>query len=80
MQIETLRPAKDHFVARLSGIRDRDAANALANTKLYVPRERLPELEHVDEFYHADLVGLAVVDPRRERARHRRRDPQFRRR
>ena len=42
LEIETLRPAKDHFVARLSGIRDRDAASALTNTKLYVPRERLP--------------------------------------
>jgi 16S rRNA processing protein RimM len=61
-EIETMRPAKDHFVARLSGIRDRDAASALANTKLYVPRERLPQTEEPDEFYHADLVGLAVVD------------------
>jgi 16S rRNA processing protein RimM len=61
-EIETLRPAKDHFVVRLSGIRDRDAAGALANTKLYVPRERLPETAEPDEFYHADLVGLAVID------------------
>jgi 16S rRNA processing protein RimM len=61
-QIEALRPAKDHFVARLSGICDRDAARALANAKLYVPRERLPKTAEPDEFYHADLVGLAVVD------------------
>jgi 16S rRNA processing protein RimM len=61
-EIEALRPAKDHFVARLSGIRDRDAARALANVKLYVPRERLPETAEPDEFYHADLLGLAVVD------------------
>jgi 16S rRNA processing protein RimM len=61
-EIETLRPAKDHFVARLSGVRDRDAASALASTKLYVPRERLPETAEPDEFYHADLIGLAVVD------------------
>ena len=63
LEIETLRPAKDHFVARLSGICDRDAASALANTKLYVPRERLPATAEPDEFYHADLVGLAVIDP-----------------
>jgi 16S rRNA processing protein RimM len=63
LAIESLRPAKDHFVVRLSGIRDRDAASALANTKVYVPRERLPPAEEPDEFYHADLVGLAVVDP-----------------
>jgi 16S rRNA processing protein RimM len=60
--IESLRPAKDHFVARLSGIADRSAAEQLANQKLYVPRERLPEPSEADEFYHADLIGLAVVD------------------
>jgi 16S rRNA processing protein RimM len=62
LEIETLRPAKDHFVARLAGIRDRDAAGALTNAKLYVPRERLPQTESADEFYHADLIGLAAVD------------------
>ena len=62
LEIEKLRPAKDHFVARLSGIRDRDPASALTNTKLYVPRERLPRTEDPDEFYHADLIGLAAVD------------------
>jgi 16S rRNA processing protein RimM len=61
-EIEALRPAKDHFVVRLAGIRDRSAAERLANVKLYVPRERLPAPVAADEFYHADLVGLAVVD------------------
>jgi 16S rRNA processing protein RimM len=62
VEIESLRPAKDHFVAVLSGVRDRDAAEQLTNVKLYVPRERLPRLEETDEFYHADLIGLSVVD------------------
>ncbi|HEX3935974.1 MAG TPA: ribosome maturation factor RimM [Xanthobacteraceae bacterium] len=61
-EIESLRLAKDHFVARLSGISDRGAAERLANTKLYVPRQRLPEPDEPDEFYHADLIGLAVLD------------------
>jgi len=60
--IETLRPAKDFFVVRLSGVTDRDAAERLTNTKLYVPRERLPEPQAQDEYYHADLIGLRVVD------------------
>lgn len=60
--IESLRRAKDHFVARIAGIADRDAAAALANTRLYVPRERLPQIAEPDEFYHADLIGLTVVD------------------
>jgi 16S rRNA processing protein RimM len=62
IEIEALRPAKDHFVARLSGVGDRDAAERLVNVKLYVPRERLPELKADDEYYFADLIGLAVID------------------
>jgi 16S rRNA processing protein RimM len=62
VEIKALRPAKDHFVAKLAGIDDRNAAEQLANLKLYVPRDRLPELEEADEFYHADLIGLEVVD------------------
>jgi 16S rRNA processing protein RimM len=61
-EIEALRPAKDHFVARLSGVADRNSAEQLASLKLYVPRERLPAPEADDEYYHADLIGLAVVD------------------
>jgi 16S rRNA processing protein RimM len=62
LEIESLRPAKNHFVAALAGINDRDAAEKLANLKLYVPRERLPALVETDEFYHADLIGLAVLN------------------
>jgi 16S rRNA processing protein RimM len=62
IEIESLRPAKDHFVARLSGVADRIAAERLANIKLFVPRDRLPEPEEANEFYHADLVGLTVLD------------------
>jgi len=60
--IETLRPTKDFFVVKLAGVADRDAAERLTNTKLYVPRERLPEPQAPDEYYHADLIGLRVVD------------------
>ena len=62
VQIEALRRAKDHFVARLAGVGDRNAAERLTNVKLYVLRERLPAPDHADEFYHADLIGLIVVD------------------
>ena len=44
-EIEAVRPAKDHLVARLRGVSDRDAAGRLTNLKLFVPRERLPEPE-----------------------------------
>jgi 16S rRNA processing protein RimM len=60
-EIAALRAAKNHLVARLKGVDDRDAAGRLTNTDLFVPRERLPDAE-ADEFYHADLIGLAVTD------------------
>jgi 16S rRNA processing protein RimM len=61
--IEALRPAKDHFVARLVGVPDRDAAEKLVNIKLYVLRDKLPPIEDDETFYHADLIGLAAVTP-----------------
>ena len=61
-EIEAMRPAKDHFVAKIAGVADRNAAELLKNLKLYVPRARLPEPDEPDEFYHADLIGLVVVD------------------
>lgn len=62
IEIEALRPARDFFVARLKGVADRDAAERLRNAELFVPRARLPAPQDADEYYHADLVGLAVVD------------------
>jgi 16S rRNA processing protein RimM len=61
--IASLRPAKDFIVARIEGVNDRDAAEALRNVELYLPRERLPEIEEDDTWYYADLVGLAAVAP-----------------
>jgi 16S rRNA processing protein RimM len=54
-----LRPHGADLVA-VDGIADRDAAERLTGTKLFVPRERLPPPDE-DEFYLADLVGLAAV-------------------
>jgi 16S rRNA processing protein RimM len=62
VEIDALRPAKEFFVARLKGVADRDAAERLRNVELFVSRDRLPDTADTDEFYHADLIGLAVVD------------------
>ncbi len=62
VQIESLRRARDHFVAKFSGIVDRSAAEQLTKLKLYVLRERLPAPDQPDEFYHADLIGLSAFD------------------
>jgi 16S rRNA processing protein RimM len=42
-------------------VKDREAAAALVNRRLYVERDRLPEPDE-DEFYLSDLIGLSVVE------------------
>ena len=42
-------------------VEDRDTAQRLTNLRLFAPRETLPEPEE-DEFYLADLIGLAARD------------------
>ncbi len=60
-RLRITRPLKGAFAARLSGVETREAAESLRGTRLYAPRERLPALAE-DEYYHADLIGLEVVD------------------
>lgn len=63
-EIAAARPAAgtspDMLVVRFKGIATRNEAEALNGTELFVARERLPEAG-ADEFYHADLIGLAAV-------------------
>lgn len=59
--IRLTRPVTGGLGARLSGIDSREQAEALKGTTLWAPREALPSLPD-DEFYHADLIGLEVVD------------------
>ncbi|MGJ4957811.1 ribosome maturation factor RimM [Bradyrhizobium sp. HKCCYLRH2015] len=58
-EVAKAREAKDHLVAAIKGVTDRNAAERLNGLELYVPRERLPETDD-DEYYHADLIGLAA--------------------
>ena len=60
-EVTHLREAKDHLVATLKGVTTRDDAERLNGIELYVPRDRLPETDD-DEYYHADLIGLAAVN------------------
>ena len=55
------RPIKNGLAARLGGVATKEQADALRGLRLYAPRDRLPSLPD-DEFYHADLIGLEVVD------------------
>lgn len=60
--VRLTRPVAGGLGARLSGVAGREAAEALRGVRLYVERAALPDLPD-DEFYHADLIGLAVHDP-----------------
>jgi len=60
-EVTHVREAKDHLVATLKGVTTRDDAERLNGIELYVPRDRLPETDD-DEYYHADLIGLAAVN------------------
>jgi 16S rRNA processing protein RimM len=56
----TARPQKDHFVVTTDGKTSRESWEALKGTRLYVPRDALPEPDE-DEFYYDDLMGLRVL-------------------
>lgn len=62
LTIVDIRPANTVVVVRFKGVDDRNAAEALANTELYVDRAALPDDGADDEFYHADLIGLRALD------------------
>jgi 16S rRNA processing protein RimM len=61
-RLKGLRSVKDGVVARLDGIEDRDAAEALKGTRLCVTRAALGEPEEEDSFFHIDLIGLSAED------------------
>ena len=56
------RNVKGALAGFLSGVETREEAEALKGVRLYVPRSALPSPDDEDEFYHADLIGMAVVD------------------
>lgn len=60
-EIAAIRPANTVVVVRLKGVNDRNQAEALNGVELYADRSTLPT-EEDGEFYHDDLVGLAVQD------------------
>ena len=60
-EVATAREAKGHLVATLKGIATREDAERLNGIELYVARDKLPATDE-DEYYHADLIGLAAVN------------------
>jgi 16S rRNA processing protein RimM len=60
-ELAQVREAKDHLVVTLKGIATREDAERLNGLELYIAREKLPATDD-DEYYHADLIGLAAVN------------------
>jgi 16S rRNA processing protein RimM len=59
--LTVVRTSGKGLICRVAGISDRNAAEALRGTGLYLPRSRLPPPQ-AEEFYLADLIGLVAVD------------------
>lgn len=59
VQVEAVRQQGKSLIAKLAGIDDRTAAEALRGREIRVPAECFP-LPDEGEFYWRDLVGLAV--------------------
>ncbi len=60
LTLQTARAEKGAIVARATEVSSKEAADALRGLQLYVARDALPPTEDEDEFYLADLIGLAA--------------------
>ncbi|MEM8839421.1 MAG: ribosome maturation factor RimM [Pseudomonadota bacterium] len=62
-KVSTLRVIKGGMlVVKFKGVNDRDAAEGLNGTKLFVERARLPGIDDEDDYYVEDLLGLEAID------------------
>jgi 16S rRNA processing protein RimM len=59
-RIEALSAARGAVLARIEGVADRTAAEALRGLRLYVERKQLPNAGE-REWYEADLIGLRAI-------------------
>jgi 16S rRNA processing protein RimM len=59
--VTAIRPANTVVVVRFQGVNDRNQAEALNGVELFTDRSAL-QPEEEGEFFHDDLVGLAVRD------------------
>ncbi len=60
VEITAARRHRDMIIADLAHVTDRNAAQALNGVKLYIAREQLGPVDGEEDYYHADLIGLAV--------------------
>jgi 16S rRNA processing protein RimM len=58
--VESVREHSGRLLVRLTGVADRDAADALRGTVFVIDSEELPPIEEPDEYYDHQLEGLTV--------------------
>jgi len=58
--ITSLRANANAVIAQIEGSNDRNAAELLRGTELYISRDKLPELKS-DRYYLDELIGMEVV-------------------
>ena len=58
--VRLLNPTSNVIIARIRGVDDRNAAETLRNTELFVSRDALPAAGN-GEYYQADLIGFDVM-------------------
>ncbi len=61
LSISLKNPQKDHYLVAIEGVTDRNGAESLRGTELWINKDTRPETEE-DEFYYDDLIGLTVFD------------------
>ena len=54
-------PNTNVIIGRIDGVGDRNAAETLRGTELFVLRKDLPELKKDGEYYQSDLIGFSVI-------------------
>ena len=58
--VRVLNPKSDVIIAKIDTVSDRNGAEALRGTELFVLRSDLPALKS-GEFYQCDLIGFSVI-------------------
>lgn len=61
LKVQNVRMQKNMVILKLSGIDDRNAAEAAKGTELFITEADLPELPE-GQFYISDLIGMEVEE------------------
>jgi len=61
-ELTYLAKHKNSYLGNIKGVDDRNKAEALKGTKLYIHKDLLPEIDEEDTYYYKDLIGLTIKD------------------